>query len=80
MSGRTHPRHGPMTGHSVGTQEIDKSQLRELVFRKTRFTKMRVIPCDPSKQFIHSFIQQIFIKCHYVLGTGETAGIDMCGL
>lgn len=63
------PPQGPMTGHSgAGSQEMGKSQLRELVFRKTRFTQMKVMPCDPSKQFIHSFIHSSTIYqgplCH----------------
>lgn len=42
------------TEHSGGFQGMGESQLRELVFSKTKFTHRRRMSCDPSKQFIHS--------------------------
>lgn len=48
------PPEGSMTEHSAGSQGVGEPQLRELVFRKTKSTHMRIVSCDPSQQFIRS--------------------------
>ena len=50
--------------HGRGNLGDGESQLGDLVCGQTRCTQMRVRPCGPAKQFIHSFTQQVFIKCY----------------
>ena len=61
------------------TWEMGESQLGDLVFRQTRCTQMRVRPCGPAKQFIHSPRKYLSSATH-VPGTREKQVEDMNGL